>query len=88
MYFGSLIIPAIYFLITRWHGETKRPMLVGVGLQFFWSLAVWAYVYVSWHLGYNDSWMGWGLLLPVNIVGFFYYVVILLFHGVKSCRNK
>ncbi len=81
MYFGALIIPAVYLLSTHWRGAAKRPMLIGVGLQAFWSLAVWAFVYFSWRAGHQDAWMGWGLLLPINIVGLIYFVVVLLIYA-------
>jgi len=58
MYFGALIIPAAYLFSTRWRGAAKRPMLIGVGLQLFWSLAVWAFVYLSARAGYTDAYYG------------------------------
>jgi hypothetical protein len=77
LYFGALIIPAAYLFGTRWRGPLKRPMLAGAALQILFSLAVWAFVYYSWRQGYEDSYYGWALLLPVNVVGLVYYLVTL-----------
>jgi hypothetical protein len=63
-------------------------MLIGVGLQIFWSLAVWAFVYVSWRAGYQEAWMGWGLLLPVNAIGFLYFFGVLIGYGLKVTDQK
>ena len=84
MYFGALIIPAAYLFSTRWRGAAKRPMIIGAGLQLFWSLAVWAFVYFSWRAGYSDAYMGWGLLLPVNVVGLIYFFAVLFIYARKA----
>jgi hypothetical protein len=84
MYFGALIIPAAYLFSTRWHGAAKRPMLIGVCLQIFWSVAVWAFVYFSWRAGYTDAYMGWVLLLPVNVVGLVYFLAVLFIYGRRA----
>ncbi|MGB7621812.1 MAG: hypothetical protein WBN92_05635 [Terriglobia bacterium] len=84
MYFGALIVPAVYFLSTRWRGAAKRPMLVGVGLQIFWSLAVWAFVYFSQRAGYQDAWMGWAFLIPVNVLGLTYFLIVLFIYARKA----
>jgi hypothetical protein len=84
MYFGALIIPLAYLLATRWSGAAKRPMLIGAGLQLFWSVAVWAFVYFSWRTGYADAYMGWALLLPVNVVGLLYFLAILFIYERKA----
>ena len=84
MYFGALIIPAAYLMSTRWHGAAKRPMLIGVGLQIFWSLAVWGLVYYSWRAGYQDAWMGWAFLIPVNVVGLVYFLAVLFIYARKA----
>jgi hypothetical protein len=84
MYFGALIIPAAYLFSTRWYGAAKRSMLIGAGLQLFWSLAVWAFVYFSWRAGYTDAYMGWGLLLPVNVVGLLYFLTVLFIYARKA----
>lgn len=81
LYFGALIVPVVYLSATRWRGPARRQMLFGIGMQLFWSLAVWAFVYFSWRAGYQDAWMGWGLLLPVNAIGFLYFVGVLIFYG-------
>ena len=83
LYFGAFIIPAAYFFFTRWSGKAKRPMLIGVGLQIFWSVAVAAFAYFSWKAGYQDAWMAWGLLLPVNAVGLIYFLAVLLIYRKK-----
>lgn len=83
-YFGALFVPIGYLLLTRFQGSARRMMLLGIGLQLFWSGAVWVFVYFSWRAGYADAWMGWGYLLPVNAVGFIYFVAVLAGHGIKS----
>jgi hypothetical protein len=83
MYFGALIIPTGYLLFTRWRGAAGRPMLIGVCLQLFWSLAVWAFVYFSWRAGQTDAHYGWALLLPVNAVGLLYCLTVLRIYGRK-----
>jgi hypothetical protein len=84
MYFGALIIPAGYLMSTRWRGAAKRPVLIGAGLQLFWSLAVWAFVYFSWRAGHTDAYMGWAFLLPVNVVGLLYFLAVLFIYARKA----
>jgi hypothetical protein len=84
MYFGALIIPLGYLMSTRWRGAAKRPMLIGAGLQLFWSLVVWAFVYFSWRAAYTDYYYGWALLLAVNIVGFLYFLAVLFIYARKA----
>ena len=78
IYSGALLIPIIYCFATRFSGKATRLMLIGLGLQIFWSLTVWAFVYFSWRAGYQDAWMGWALLIPVNFVGLIYFVAVLI----------
>ena len=77
-YFGSFLVPATYFLFTLGKGIARKGMLIGAGLQLFWSLAVWAFVYYSCRSGYSDYYYGWALLLPINIVSAIYYVAFLI----------
>ena len=84
MYFGALIVPVAYLISTHGRGAAKRPMLIGAGLQFFWSLAVYAFVYFSWRTGYTDYYFGWGLLLPVNVVGLIYFLTVLFIYARKA----
>ena len=77
-YFGSFLIPIAYLLFTLGKGIARKGMLIGAGLQFFWSMAVFAFVYYSWRAGYSDYYYGWALLLPVNIVSTIYYVAFLI----------
>jgi len=88
MYFGALLIPIAYFLFTHFQGNARRPMLIGIGFQIFWSLAVWAFVYFSWRARYQDAYYGWGLLLPVNIVGLIYFLAVLFIYAVKAGKRK
>ena len=88
MYFGALIIPCAYLLATRWRGAAKRPMFIGVGLQIFLSLAVWASVYFSWRAGYTDYYYGWAFLLPVNAVGLIYFLAVLFIYALKAKGHK
>ncbi len=75
-YFEVLLIPLVYLLLTGFHGAATPVILIGVGLQVFWSFAVWALVYFS---SSPDSWFYWLLLVPVNIVGFVYFATVLIF---------
>jgi len=50
----------------------------------FWSIVVAALAYYSWRAGYQDAWMAWGLLLPVNLVGFIYFLAVLFIYRVKN----
>jgi len=84
MYFGALIIPAAYLLSTRWHGTAKRPVLIGVGLQIFWSLVVWGIVIYSHRAGYSEWFYAWAYLLPVNIVSFIYYLAVIYIYDRKT----
>ena len=77
IYFGALLIPAMYLLVTRWQGAAKRLMLIGAALQIFYTLAVAAFVYVAWRSGRADYYYGWNFLLPVNFVGLIYFVAVL-----------
>lgn len=87
MYFGALLVPLLYFAITRMSGKIKRRMLIGTALQLFWSLMVWAFVWYSWRRGDSEYYWGWALLIPVNAVAFVWYVGCLLW-PVASQQNK
>jgi drug/metabolite transporter (DMT)-like permease len=84
LYFGALIIPTLYFLSNREHGTAKKPMLIGVGLQIFASIMVAALAYFSWRSGYQDAWMAWGLLVPINFISFLYFLMVLFTYGKKN----
>jgi drug/metabolite transporter (DMT)-like permease len=85
LYFGALLIPALFFLFNRGQSsKAKKPMLIGVGLQVFWSTMVAALAYFSWRGGYQDAWMAWGLLVPINFVGFIYFLAVLFIYGAKD----
>jgi hypothetical protein len=88
IYFGAVLIPALYFMLTWRHGSARRPMLVGVILQCFWSLMVWAFVYGSLQTGHVDYYWGWAFLIPVNLVGALYYLAILIIYGFKATRQR
>ncbi len=83
--FGAMFIPVLYMLAMRFKGSAQRLMLIGFGLQLFWSIGVAGLVYMSWRAGNKDYWAGWGLLLPVNIVSLIYYSAVLF---VDSRRAK
>lgn len=83
IYFGALIIPAVYLLATRWRGAAKRPMLIGTGLQLFYTLLVGAFVYFSWRSDHADYYRGWMFLLPVNFVGLIYFLAVLFVYARK-----
>ncbi len=83
LYFGALLIPAAYLLVTRWQGPAKRPMLIGVGLQLFYTLAVAAFVYVGWRSGKTEYYYAWAFLLPVNFVGLIYFLAVLFIYRRK-----
>ena len=80
LYFGALLIPATYLLATRCQGPTTRAMLIGVGVQLIGILAVWGFVYSCWFAGYTEYYWGWALLLPVNLVGLVYFLIVLIRH--------
>jgi len=84
MYFGAMLIPVIYLLATRGRGSERRPMLIGTGLQIFWSLLVWGFVYYNWQAGYTEYYWGWGLLVPVNAIGLIYYLIFCGIHWAKQ----
>jgi hypothetical protein len=84
IYFGALLIPAVYILSTRWRGPARRPMLLGAGFQVFGSLAVWAFVYYSRRAGHADYYYGWGLLVPVNIISLIYFLAVLFIYARKA----
>ncbi len=83
IYFGALLIPAAYLLATRWQGAAKRPMLIGAGLQVFYTQAIAAFVYFSWRAGHADYYYGWTFLLPVNFVGLIYFLAVLFIYARK-----
>ena len=76
-YFGALVLPLGYGVLTRGRGPAIRRVLLGFALQSFWSLAVWALVWGSWRAGDADYWMCWALLLPINLVGYLYFFAAL-----------
>jgi hypothetical protein len=78
MYFGTFTIPAVYCCATRFHGRLTKRMLIGVGLQVFWSLGVWAVVWYSWKRGDSEYFYAWAYLIPVNLVGLMYFIGTLL----------
>lgn len=81
LYFGALLIPATYLLATRCQGSATRAMLIGVGLQLFWILTVWGFVYYCWHAGYREYFWGWALVVPVNFIGLIYFLLMLIHHA-------
>jgi hypothetical protein len=87
LYFGAFLIPAAYFATTGRKGSAKNGLLIGVALQIFWSLAVWGFVYYSWHAGYTDYYYGWSLLIPVNLISAFYYLGFLIWKGRKRPKQ-
>ncbi len=86
IYFGALAIPLAYCLATLFRGVLTKLMLIGFGLQIFWSLAVWGFVYYSWKEGYSEYYWGWALLIPVNLVGLIYYLA-LPFYNTRKPRG-
>lgn len=88
MYFGALIIPAVYLLFIRSRGVRTRLMLIGVGVQLLLSLAVWAFVDFSWRFGYTEYYWGWALLLPINVLSLIYFLATLLFGTAGRLRSR
>jgi hypothetical protein len=88
MYFGALIIPAVYLLSTRWRGAARRPMIIGAGIQIFCSLAVWVFVCLLWRAGYKEFYWGWAFILPINAVGLIYFLTILFIYERRSREQK
>lgn len=84
LYFGALIVPAFYFLFTRWHGKAKKPMLVGICLQIFGSCVVIAYAYFAWRAGNPEAGVNLVLLFPVNFVGLIYFLMVLFIYALKT----
>jgi hypothetical protein len=82
--FGAMFIPVLYMLAMRFKGSAQRLMLIGFGLQLFWSAGVAALVWFSWRAGNKDYWAGWGLLLPVNILSLIYYSTVLFLDARKA----
>jgi ABC-type cobalamin transport system permease subunit len=84
LYFGALLVPALFFFFNRGQSKAKNLMLIGVGLQVFWSMVVAAIAYFSWRAGNRDAFMAWGLMLPVNIVSFIYFLTVLFVYVKKD----
>jgi ABC-type cobalamin transport system permease subunit len=84
LYFGALLIPALFFFFNKGHSKARKLMLIGVGLQALWSMVVAAIAYFSWRAGNRDAFMAWGLLLPVNFFGFLYFVAVLFIYVKKD----
>ncbi|HEY0967675.1 MAG TPA: hypothetical protein VGD88_09820 [Opitutaceae bacterium] len=78
MYFGALLVPALYFVATGWNGPAKKKMLWGIGLQFLWMLMVWGFVWYSWKKGSRDYFYGWALIIPGNLAAFIWYLGCIL----------
>ena len=82
-YFGSMTIPVVYFIATLFRGPLIRPMLIGLGLQIFWSIAVRGFVYYSWNRGDSEYYWLWALLAPVNLVALLYFCAVPFYHKQK-----
>jgi len=72
IYFGAFLIPLAFFASGKTRAA-RKGMLVGMALHAFWSLAVWGFVWYSWHAGYTDYYYGYALLIPVNVVAAVFY---------------
>lgn len=88
LYFGSFLIPVFYLLATRFRGRLNRLMLIGLALQIFWSLAVWAFVYYSWTEGYSEYYWGWALLILVNFIAAIYFLVFVPLWASRTKRAE
>jgi ABC-type Mn2+/Zn2+ transport system permease subunit len=81
MYFGALLVPAIYLVATRRRGVARRPMIIGVVFEVIAAIGVWALVAYSHRAGYRDYFMGWAFMLPINALCFLYFVGVVFFYA-------
>ena len=88
IYFGAMAIPSVYCLATLCRGSLTSLKQAGLGLQVFWSLAVWGFVYYSWKEGYREYYWGWALLIPVNCVGLLYFCAVPIYHKFKEKKAE
>jgi len=76
-YFGALVIPAVYLIVTRVKGRQRRKISLGIGAQLFWSGAVRTFVGYSGRHGYSEYYWGWALPIPVNVISATDYTVVI-----------
>jgi hypothetical protein len=77
-YFGALLIPAVYLIVTRFHGSLTRRMFIAILIQLSGALAICVLVGIFTLAKSQDAWMGWGWLVPVNLVSLIYSLSIII----------
>lgn len=73
MYYGGFGVPLAFFLIGGRRRRARKAMLIGIGLQFFCTLAVFGFVEYSRRSGYADYYYGMALLILVNLCAVVWY---------------
>jgi uncharacterized membrane protein YdfJ with MMPL/SSD domain len=81
VYFGALLIPAVYLVATRGRGVARRAMIIGVVFELLAGIGVWALVAYSHRAGYSEYYMGWAFMLPINGLCFLYFVGVVFFYA-------
>ena len=80
MNFGALLVPVFYLMTTHFRGAVTRLMVIGVGLQAFWSICIFGFVFFAGRAGFQDAYKAYALLLVVNVVSLIYYLALLVKH--------
>jgi hypothetical protein len=63
-------------------------MIIGVGLQAFWSLCIFGFVFFAGRSGFQDAYKAFALLLVVNAFSLVYYLAVLFVQARKARGQK
>ena len=73
LYFGGLLVPVCYLLITRFRGPKLRVMIIGFSLQLALTLILFAVSEMDFQHGNTEAYH-WGLLvILVNLMAVLCY---------------
>jgi hypothetical protein len=87
-YFGALLIPMVYLVVTRFHGLLTRRMIIAILIQLSGTLVVCLLVGLFTLAKSQDAWMGWGWLLPLNLMSLIYSLSIIIRYAFRSSAKR
>lgn len=87
LYFCAFLIPVEYFVVTGNNGAVKKGMPIRLAIHVFWCLAVYGFVYYSWHADYSEYYWGWALMIPVKLISAVYCLGFLLWKRRRGAKS-
>ena len=86
--FGSLVVPCLYLLGTRFRGAPTWLIVRSVALHLASCGIVAILVYRSWQRGDSECFWLWGLLIPVNLIFLAVYILTIAFGLLKKGQQS